>query len=169
MSQGYRYIPGICWSQGFVAVICPRIIWRDVFQGYVPVCFLGICPRDMLPEYRYIPGICWSQDLLQWYVPELFEGMCPKDMSQGYVVKICPWDMLQGYVPEICSSDTFQGQQFQGSHNLDKSLKFRGSPWKVLKFLCKSLKGPWIFFNIECSGLESVFDVFWLSKTVYKS
>ena len=30
-------------------------------------------------------------------------------------------------------------------------------PWKVLKFLCKSLKSPWIFFNFECSGLESVF------------
>ena len=150
-------------------MICPRIIWRDVSQGYVPVCFVGICPRDMLPGYRYISGICWSQDLLQWYVPELFEGMCPKDMSQGYVVKICPWDMLQGYVPEICSRDMFQGQQFQGSQSLEKSLNFRGSPWKVLQFLCKSFKVPWIFFNIECSGLESVFDVFWLSKTVYKS
>ena len=30
----------------------------------------------------------------------------------------------------------------QGSHNLKKSLNFRGSPWKVLKFLCKSLKSP---------------------------
>ena len=30
-------------------------------------------------------------------------------------------------------------------------------PWKVHKFLCKSLRRPWIFFNFECSGLESVF------------
>ena len=29
--------------------------------------------------------------------------------------------------------------------------------WKVLKFLCKSLKSPWIFFNFECSRLERVF------------
>ena len=41
--------------------------------------------------------------------------------------------------------------------------------WKVLKFLCKSLKIPWIFFNFEFSGLKSVFDVFWLSKSEYKS
>ena len=37
-------------------------------------------------------------------------------------------------------------------------LKFKESPWKVLKFLCKSLpKSPWIFFSFECSDLESVF------------
>ena len=30
-------------------------------------------------------------------------------------------------------------------------------PWKVLTFLCKSFKSPWIFFNFECSGLERVF------------
>ena len=29
--------------------------------------------------------------------------------------------------------------------------------WKALKFLCKSLKSPWIFFNFECCGQESVF------------
>ena len=54
----------------------------------------------------------------------------------------------------------------QGSNSLEKSLNFRGSPRKVLefhfslkilKFLSKSLKSPWIFFTFECSGLESVF------------
>ena len=30
-------------------------------------------------------------------------------------------------------------------------------PWKALKFLCKSLKIPWIFFNFKCGRLESVF------------
>ena len=30
-------------------------------------------------------------------------------------------------------------------------------PWKVLKFLCKSLKRAWIFFNFECSSLERIF------------
>ena len=30
-------------------------------------------------------------------------------------------------------------------------------PWKVLKFLGKSLKSPWIFFNFEFSGMEGVF------------
>ena len=30
----------------------------------------------------------------------------------------------------------------QGLHSLEKSLNFRGSPGKVLKFLCKSLKSP---------------------------
>ena len=30
-------------------------------------------------------------------------------------------------------------------------------PWKVLKFLCKSLKSLWSFFNFECSGLEKIF------------
>ena len=30
-------------------------------------------------------------------------------------------------------------------------------PWNVFKFLCKSLKCPWIFFSSESSGLESVF------------
>ena len=30
-------------------------------------------------------------------------------------------------------------------------------PWKVLKFLGKSLKSPWIFFNFEFSGMGSVF------------
>ena len=33
-----------------------------------------------------------------------------------------------------------------------------------------SLKSPWIFFNFEFSGLESVFFYdFWLSKTEYES
>ena len=42
--------------------------------------------------------------------------------------------------------------------------------WKVFKFLCKSLKCPWIFFSSESSGLKSVFffNPFWLSKTRYK-
>ena len=30
-------------------------------------------------------------------------------------------------------------------------------PWKVFKFLCNSLKCPWIFFSSESSGLQSVF------------
>ena len=30
-------------------------------------------------------------------------------------------------------------------------------PWKVLKFMCKSLKSRWIFFNSECSGLKRMF------------
>ena len=30
-------------------------------------------------------------------------------------------------------------------------------PWKVLKFMCKSLKSRWIFVNSECSGLKRVF------------
>ena len=36
-------------------------------------------------------------------------------------------------------------------------------PWKVLKYLCKSLKIPWIFFNFKCGRLESVF---WCSLVV---
>ena len=51
----------------------------------------------------------------------------------------------------------------QGSHSLEKSLNSI-FPWKVLKCLCKSLKSPWIFFNLKFSGLESVFWCFW-SKT----
>ena len=43
---------------------------------------------------------------------------------------------------------------------LEKSLNFCASPWKVLKFLCKSLKSPWIFFNFECSRLERFFGCF---------
>ena len=44
----------------------------------------------------------------------------------------------------------------QGSHSLEKSLNSI-FPRKVLKLLCKSLKSRWIFFNLKCSGLESVF------------
>ena len=35
-------------------------------------------------------------------------------------------------------------------------------PSKALKFLCKSLKSPWIFFNFECSELERIFWCFLL-------
>ena len=42
-------------------------------------------------------------------------------------------------------------------------------PWKVLKFLCKSLKSPWIFFNCEFSGMESVFCCFLFSNSEYES
>ena len=48
----------------------------------------------------------------------------------------------------------------QGSHSLEKSLNIRGSPWKVLKFLCKSLKSPWTFFNFECSSLDRILMLF---------
>ena len=48
-------------------------------------------------------------------------------------------------------------QRFQGWHSLEKSLNFRGSHWKVLKFLYKSLKSAEIFFDLKCSGLESAF------------
>ena len=48
-------------------------------------------------------------------------------------------------------------KRYHGSHSLEKSLKFRG------------LKSAWIFFNFEFSGMESVFDDFWLSKTEYES
>ena len=40
-------------------------------------------------------------------------------------------------------------------NSLDKSLNSL-FPWEILKFLCKFLKSPWIFFNFECSGLKSV-------------
>ena len=43
----------------------------------------------------------------------------------------------------------------QCSYSLEKSLNSI-FPSKVLKFLCKFLKSPWIFFKFECSGLESV-------------
>ena len=46
----------------------------------------------------------------------------------------------------------------QGSHSHEKFLNFRGSPWKVLEFS-----------TVKCSGLESDFCTFWLSKTEYKS
>ena len=42
-------------------------------------------------------------------------------------------------------------------------------PWKVLKFLCKSLKSPWIFLNFECSGLESVFWCFFPRQNINHS
>jgi len=48
-------------------------------------------------------------------------------------------------------------QRFQGWHSLEKSLNFRGSHRKVLKFLYKSLKRAENFINLKCSGLESVF------------
>ena len=38
---------------------------------------------------------------------------------------------------------------------LKKSVDFI-FPSKALKFLCKSLKSPWIFFNFECSELERI-------------
>ena len=38
------------------------------------------------------------------------------------------------------------------------------SPWKVLKFLFKSLKSSWIFFNFQCNVLESVFNAFGCSR-----
>ena len=47
----------------------------------------------------------------------------------------------------------------QGSHSLEKSLNFWGSPW-IPFFLEKALNfcaSPWIFFKFECSGLESIF------------
>ena len=180
MSQGYRYIPGICCSQGFVAMICPRIISRDVSQEYVPVCFVGICPRYMLPGYQYIPGICWSQDLLQWYVSELFEEMCPKDMSQGYVVEICPWDILQGYVLEICSRDMSQRYVpaicFRDNNSrartvltspwilgevLGKSLNFCASPWKVLEFSSTLNVVAWKVFLILFGCLKQCINHNW--------
>ena len=40
-------------------------------------------------------------------------------------------------------------QRFQGWHSLEKSLNFRGSHWKVLKFLYKSLKSAEIFFDLK--------------------
>ena len=62
-------------------------------------------------------------------------------------------------------------------------------PWKVLKFLCKSLESPWIPFFLDKSlnfcaspwivvefsstmnvvAWKEFFDAFWLSKTEYKS
>ena len=63
---------------------------------------------------------------------------------------------------------TVMTTQVEGSHSLEKSLDSIFL-WKVLKFKCKSLKSAWIFFNFECSGVESVFWCFRLSKTEYKS
>ena len=53
-------------------------------------------------------------------------------------------------------SDLLIKKMKQSSHSLKESLNSI-SPLKILKFLCKSLKGPWIFFNFKCSGLKSVF------------
>ena len=53
----------------------------------------------------------------------------------------------------------------QGSHSLESSLNSRGSPWKVLKFLCKSLKSPWFSSTLNVVAWKVSFDAFWLSKT----
>ena len=81
MSQRYvAWIPvysGNMLVPGFIAVICPRVIWRDVSQGYVPgLCCkdmsLGyvarICPRDMFQRYvsgTTIPGLAQSWQVLE--------------------------------------------------------------------------------------------------------
>ena len=39
----------------------------------------------------------------------------------------------------------------------------------VLEMSLNFCASSWIFFNFECSGLESVFNASWLSKTDYKT
>ena len=74
----------------------------------------------------------------------------------------------RGMIPAGNLAWNMQPGNITGFDSVEKSFNFWGSPWNVLKFLCKSLKSSWIFFNFECSGLESVFNASWLSKTDYK-
>ena len=52
--------------------------------------------------------------------------------------KVSKW-ALKGFLPRNTEEDFFE--PYQGSHSLEKSLNFRGSPWKVLEFHF-SLKSP---------------------------
>ena len=89
-------------------MICPRVIRRDLSQGYVPGYVVGITPGDMLHGNRYIPGICWSQGFVAVICPRVIR----RDVSQGYFSGLSCRDMSLGYVAETCSRDTFLGKQF---------------------------------------------------------
>ena len=90
-------------------------------------------------------------------------------------IKINGWGLTERKT-KCCASfvqNSLTGKSWntpQCSNSLEKSLNFRGSPWKVLefqakvlKFLCKSLKNPWIFVNFKCTYVVT------LPKTEYKS
>ena len=88
----------------------------------------GDVTSRVVVQYGFPPGC----SLVFWYgkVPWL-----PCASLRAHTVLKSPW--ILGEVHEKSLNSMFR--------------------WKVLKFLCKSLKSPWIFFNFECSGLESVF------------
>ena len=86
-------------------MICPRVIRRDLSQGYVPGYVVGITPGDMLHGNRYIPGICWSQGFVAVICPRVIR----RDVSQGYFPGLSCRDMSLGYVAGICCRDMFQG------------------------------------------------------------
>ena len=95
------------------------------------------------------------------------------DSSCGKFPALGPWSQPCKYFytinskVEVCAMiGGFFKCKIRGWHSLEKSLNLRGSPWKVLEFYfsLKStqvpvlvLESPGIFFNFECSGLESVF------------
>ena len=100
---------------------------------------------------------------------------CPRRWIFKSLMWILCWDILGAKISQFTCLMLFVFIE-QGLHSLEKSLNIRGSPWKVLeflftwkvlKFLSKSLKSPWIFFYFERSDLESVFLCFLLSKTGY--
>ena len=86
-----------------------------------------------------------------------------KCKERGFIIIICYCPVIPGFtrmglrrrsngfrVRTVLKSPWILGEV------LEKSLNSI-FPWKVLKFLCKSLKRAWIFFNFECSSLERIF------------
>ena len=98
--------------------------------------------RECNCTYQFKP--CWEDG--QRVGKRLFPGKCNCLSS---ITEMLTWS-------DCLFAMCLTAPPLQGSHSLEKSLNLRGSPWKVLESHF-SLKSPWIFFNFECSGLESSF------------
>ena len=83
------------------------------------------------------------------------------------MLKVAPF--VSHYLANAYSLECWGGESIDYSCGMVRRLEKSIFPSKVLKFPCKSLNSLWTFLNFECSGLESVLNAFWLSKTEYKS
>ena len=115
-------------------------------------------------ETQIWEGGCSLQHLLLQLFSVRYCRLYLTNTVDAMVIKWFDWHHSKTQNPEMFL--TVMTTQVQGSHSLEKSLNYIFL-WKVLKFMCKSLKSAWIFFNFECSGMESVFWCFKLSKTEF--
>ena len=110
------------------------------------------------------PIVIWHDNVTRikaCQLPHMFNIIFPH-----YIVQIV---YIEIHLNEVSMQCFFQVYTWQGLHSLEKSLNCRGSPWKVLEF-----HFPWKVLEFSStlnvkSGLESVFNASWLSKTEYKS
>ena len=118
--------------------------------------------------FTSIASPTWISNVFMPFFPSACAFICIFFSTQRKSCRNSSWKSSRlGMIPSGNLAWNMQLGNITGFDSVEKYFNFRGSPRKVLKFLCKSLKSSWIFFNFECTCTCTC--TFYLSVNVFST